>query len=294
MATTLMLPGHLLSMATQATAKALCSGDLKHIDTELNIYSEAGIDFQIRVLANLANKSGVTRELRPSGSSSPERLLKQAVNKARNPFLPFEPSMFVCDLGETHAVLLNKFNVVNNHLLIITKHFEDQRSALSKADLSYLSVAMQAFPALGFYNSGNEAGASQKHRHLQLLPTAELATNIPITPVVLKNTLHSVKYCLISSLKKNVDARTEQLWEFYSRSIEQLSLNGGEGFLKPYNLLVFEDWALIVPRSQESVKGISINSLGFAGLFLVKNNEEMRTLQQHGLLKALSAVAVTR
>ena len=285
-------PGSLLSMATQASERALRSGDLKHIDTELSIYTEADISFQIRVLSNLDKKTNAGKELEslPHG----EKLLQQAASIETNPFLPFEQQMFVCDLSESRAMLLNKFNVVNNHLLIITKHFEDQRSPLSKVDFYGLSVAMREFPALAFYNAGKEAGASQKHRHIQILPKAELGAEIPISPSVLNNTLFSFRYCLISGLQKDSEVRSEQLWKFYNRSIDELSLKRDDGFLKPYNLLVCGNWAIIIPRSKESANNISINSLGFAGLFLVKNQTQIADLQTHGVLKTLADVAVPK
>lgn len=38
-----------------------------------------------------------------------------------NPFLPPDPNMFVCDISPTHVCLLNKFNVVDYHILACTK-----------------------------------------------------------------------------------------------------------------------------------------------------------------------------
>ena len=34
--------------------------------------------------------------------------------------------MYVCDVGERHVCLLNKFNVVDRHILIVTKEYEEQ------------------------------------------------------------------------------------------------------------------------------------------------------------------------
>ena len=66
--------------------------------------------------------------------------------------------------------LLNKYNVVPHHLLIITRHFESQESALTQADFQALWTCLAEYDSLGFYNSGESAGASQPHKHLQTVP----------------------------------------------------------------------------------------------------------------------------
>jgi hypothetical protein len=51
-----------------------------------------------------------------------------------------------------------------------------------------------------------------------------------------------------------------------------------------YNLLFTREWMLIVPRKQEEFEKISVNSLGFAGALLVKNQQQMQLQQmQHGM-----------
>jgi len=59
-----------------------------------------------------------------------------------------------------------------------------------------------------------------------------------------------------------------------------------------YNLLATREWMLIVPRSQEDFQSISVNSLGFAGALLVKNESEMQILKQHGPMAILKEVAI--
>jgi ATP adenylyltransferase len=59
----------------------------------------------------------------------------------------------------------------------------------------------------------------------------------------------------------------------------------------PYNLLMTRRWILLVPRSQECFEGISINALGFAGAFLVKDEQQLATLRRFGPMAALHYVA---
>jgi ATP adenylyltransferase len=50
-------------------------------------------------------------------------------------------------------------------------------------------------------------------------------------------------------------------------------------------------WILVVPRHQEKYQSIGINSLGFAGALLVKNQEELQLVKEQTPLKILTAVA---
>ncbi|MGB5914181.1 MAG: phosphorylase, partial [Phormidesmis sp.] len=58
----------------------------------------------------------------------------------------------------------------------------------------------------------------------------------------------------------------------------------------PYNLLCTRQWMMLIPRSQEKYADISVNSLGFAGSLLVKNEEELAKLQEIGPMTLLEQV----
>eukprot|EP01103_Thecamoeba_quadrilineata_P016844 TRINITY_DN5766_c0_g1_i1.p1 TRINITY_DN5766_c0_g1~~TRINITY_DN5766_c0_g1_i1.p1 ORF type:complete len:285 (+),score=50.48 TRINITY_DN5766_c0_g1_i1:205-1059(+) len=97
---------------------------------------------------------------------------------AENPFRPYDKAMCVDSHSETdYVLLLNKFNVLNNHLLMISQKFETQTSHPSLRDISALlryfqRLSTQDSPGrlLGFYNRGLYSGASQPHKHFQLVP----------------------------------------------------------------------------------------------------------------------------
>ncbi len=48
-------------------------------------------------------------------------LLNRDAEARRDPFDPHEEALFVQDLGPDHKLLLNKFNVVAHHCLVVTK-----------------------------------------------------------------------------------------------------------------------------------------------------------------------------
>ena len=72
--------------------------------------------------------------------------------------------------------------------------------------------------------------------------------------------------------------------------LEALDLKG-DGHTAPYNLLITRQWMLMVPRSLEFFRGISLNALAFAGAFLVRDQLQLDLLKQHGPLAALAGVA---
>lgn len=54
--------------------------------------------------------------------------------KPVNPFLPYDDKLWVSHLSDTHTLLLNKFNVVEHHLLVVTRSFKSQLDSLQLSD----------------------------------------------------------------------------------------------------------------------------------------------------------------
>src|SRR5512139_3870429 len=169
-------PGTLGAAVTAVTERALAAGALLPIPTNFTFLEDGGVRFLVRVLANLARKD----------EERWRREREAAAGKPTNPFLPHEQALFVADVSSTHLALLNKYNVVDRHILIVTREFVDQRALLTPQDMEALWRCMAEYPSLGFYNGGAEAGASQSHKHLQLvpLPLAPEGPPVPIDPLL--------------------------------------------------------------------------------------------------------------
>ena len=97
---------------------------------------------------------------------------KATVSQAKdfNPFLPPEPELTVCSVDPHHYCVLNKFNVFNNHLLLITREYQPQMRRLDLDDMRALCALMEQREFLAFYNGGPLAGSSQRHKHMQVIP----------------------------------------------------------------------------------------------------------------------------
>lgn len=280
----------------EQTEYALQCGALQSIPTNYEFVSQGGVRFLVRILANLVRKDAT----KTSGKT----------DKDFNPFLPYEKDLFVADISETHVCLLNKFNVVEHHLLIVTRAFAEQESWLDLADFQAMWLALAEIDGLVFYNSGRLAGASQRHKHLQLvpLPFVDDGEEIPIAPL-LKTAKFEAGVGKIPDLPfvhgiakfdsawiNSPDLAAEMTLKCY------LNLQKAVGLLNDvekigdrpngaYNLLATREWMMIVPRSQEFFHGISINSLGFAGALLVRDEEQKKLLLETGPLNILTAVA---
>lgn len=287
-------PGMLWPKVIARTQHALECGALQPIPTESDFIEQDDIRFLVRMLANLARKAVANDQQEQQAKSG----------KDFNPFLPYDPDLFVADLSDTHVCLLNKYNVVDHHLLLITREFEEQETLLTERDFAALWLCLAEIDGLGFYNSGKMAGASQRHKHLQLVPLPLVPTGekIPIesalktatwTNGIGKSPTLPFRHALLwfdvppqQAAQTTLEAYYKLLTELnlYSRSDHQLQ--------GAYNLLITRQWMLMVPRKQEQFESIPVNSLGFAGTLFVRNQEQLERLKAMRPLRLLKEVAV--
>ncbi|XP_063901775.1 uncharacterized protein LOC135121387 [Zophobas morio] len=88
----------------------------------------------------------------------------------KNPFLPYDSELYICDLGNSHVCLLNKYSVVKNHILVVTKNYRHQSDSLTQDDIEAWKMGIKMLKGIGFFNCGPESGASQPHKHFQVIP----------------------------------------------------------------------------------------------------------------------------
>ncbi|MFB6259645.1 MAG: hypothetical protein ABEK42_02870, partial [Thiohalorhabdaceae bacterium] len=132
----------------QRTTQALETGALKPIPTECEVVPDAGVDFQVRIAPNLSEKIQEVREQQE----------REAAGESADPFAAPEPDLLVGNLSATHFGLLNKFPVLEHHLLLVTHAYEDQQAPLNEADFQAVHRALTEVDGLAFYNAGDTAG----------------------------------------------------------------------------------------------------------------------------------------
>jgi len=295
-------PGTLWNLVRTRSAEALRSGALQSLPTGFESVEEQGIRFLVRVLQSLERKRQAVGKPEESSSASPE---------TANPFLPPDPELFVTGVSDTHLALLNKFNVLDHHLLVVTRDFQEQESLLTPADFQALWTCMIEYHSLGFYNGGTVAGASQRHKHLQLvpLPLAPEGLAVPMEAALAAATTRAgpatspllpfVHAFYRFPPDRGADPReaARVCFDAYNLLLDATGLEPVKGTPQqrqsgPYNLLVTPKWLLLAPRSREHFDHISVNALGFAGALLVRRQQEVENLRRRGPLAVLRSVGI--
>ncbi|MCB1954920.1 MAG: phosphorylase [Rhodocyclaceae bacterium] len=270
----------ILTAADAALRRASASGALQAIRTSLDWVDEAGFRFPVRWVDALERK-------RKSGPPGP----------ASNPFLPWDPELEVAPAGPDHVVLLNKFPVMDRHLLVITRGFVSQDAPLGPSDFRAIAPLLAESGGLAFYNGGRTAGASQPHRHLQWIPSDDV-TRLPL--------LAEYEQCAHAAMASSprlpfchriancgglasADAMAQRFHASYLELCEQLGILGAGALPAAYNLLFTSDAMIVVPRARECVEEISLNALGFAGSLFVPRPEMIDRVRRRGPLALLAA-----
>lgn len=281
MAESYLLPGQLWPRLIAQSDHALKTGALQPIATDITTLGAGDVNFVVRILTQSHRKKITTQHQQ-----------RQKIN----PFLPHDPDLFVGYFSDTHLGLLNKFKVVDQHLLIVTRRFEEQQSPLTREDFSAAVQVLQEKEGLVFYNSGPKAGASQPHRHLQWIPfpLVENSQNFPLANHFIKAKNLPFKTA-IASLTPEIFTNSggEKIChQLYEELLEKSGLQTSSDKPQPYNLLMTREFLALIPRSRQSHQDIEVNALGFAGGLLVKNQQQLAMLKELGPWKLLQQVGL--
>ena len=276
------MTSELLRKATDIAAAATASGALVPLDTSLtHLIGEHGISFELRHLL----------------SATPKHL--RAAGPKPNPFRPWDRRLEVEQINDTHVVILNKFPVQAGHMLLITQAWQPQTGWLSIEDWRAVAKIDATTTGLWFFNSGPDAGASQPHRHLQLLPRRAgepICARQKWFQNCAEGRIHLVndplmRCCRVVPLRPNLTG--EQLHQIYLALAQDLGLGTPAQAARPrgaYNLLLSRDWMAMVRRRREGIRGFSVNALGFAGSLLSTEASDREWIERSGPEALLHAV----
>ncbi|KAG6903059.1 hypothetical protein C0995_006246 [Termitomyces sp. Mi166 len=167
-----------------------------------------------------------------------------------------------------------------------------------------------------FYNCGEHSGASQPRKHIQFIPVDD--GNLPIEVLARATNLEvQDKPFSLSTLPyaNHVFRFPSQLSSSTSDKIEQTLSSAFLSLLdlvvstvrhdpdypsgRPsYNVLITLEHIHLIPRKQdvytipETGSKVSVNALGFAGMLLVKSEEELEALKKESIGKVLGSVGL--
>jgi len=317
-----MSPAEILTKLGPCFEKAQTEGDLLFFPSTIVKHNDSGIEYEIRLCPALQNKPHLP---------TPHFTAQVGTPSEKKAFDPFEPpynaNLYVGELrdednAEDYVVLLNKYSVVAQHFLLVTKEFRSQASPLSPPDLvqTYLLLAAARkarHNLFAFYNCGDNSGASQAHKHVQFIPLEDedgppieyLARSVkletPDTPFALTKLAYA----------NHVFRFPDRLYTYSPEKLEPVLAQAFLALLdlvistirhdpeypagKPsYNVVITLEHMHLIPRRQEehvlaeTGDKLSVNALAFAGMMLVKSERELEAVKTEGVGKILRAVAL--
>ena len=262
------------SKALEISREAIEFGDLVPLETLKYKSNKLYCDFELRFL-----KSPIPKFLLEYGPK-------------RNPFIPWEPRLEIQRINNKHTLILNKYPVQLGHMLLITNSWTPQDGWLSIQDFEAIVNVDNDTSGLWFFNSSKEAGASQPHRHFQLLPRHFNQSICPryewfCSLLNNKNDKNSkISHCIsIKPRDKNTKSKADDLFLSYKSMLKDLKLGEIDSNSKPlksYNLLITREWISLITRRTDKTNGFSINALGFAGYFLGTKKSNVDVLIKYG------------
>jgi ATP adenylyltransferase len=269
----------LWDLVQRRAGEAHASGVMYRIESEPFLVPDAGADFVVRVATDYAAQAA-----------------RQPKSSPGNPFADPDPGLLVGDVSPTHVAILNKYHVIESHLLIVTRTYVDQDVLLDPADFEALARCFPSHaPAIAFYNGGRGSGASQPHKHLQVV-TLPLApwTDIPLAPLLGQA---PSRLPFRHAFAPTAVGDAASMHACYRALLERVGIHAvahadGERQSGPYNLLVTRDWMLLVPRSRDAFEGASINSLAYAGALFVREPHQLEAVRRKGPMTVLAEVAL--
>ena len=211
-----------------------------------------------------------------------------------NPFKPWDNNLEIDSIGKDHQLILNKYPIQLGHILLITNEWKEQNGWIDIEDWEAIKEVNKDTTGLWFFNSSPLAGASQPHRHFQLLRRDPLESSCPREKWILDFDNVNYKnqiFCKNIILKKfSKKLNEENIHEIYIDLLFKLGLGKPKIDKRPrypYNLIFTNNWMLLIKRKTDNLFGISLNALGFAGYLLVTEKSDIRYLKKNGPEKLL-------
>ncbi|KAM0436663.1 hypothetical protein ACHAPT_002372 [Fusarium lateritium] len=344
-----------------AFARALQHDAVTFYSTDVDVLNIGGTPFQVRFAAGLAKKpepiapvpgpaNAVEEEDNPYRVLHAEdyfidhikrqrqREAKRALMLEKDPFKNPPSLLRIGDFGYSHYLVLNKFAIVHEHFILATREFKDQDHLLERDDFAAIRACIDGYDCpdgedglFTFFNSGEFSGASQAHRHIQMIPIARMKDGLePGSPWTVVADRLGVKDALFGSIVaklpftvvvRNITGMDgDKLHAVYldmyhkacmveataTRYPKHDDVPQTEGAARiSYNLAMTKDTMVLLPRCNDKVRlmddlgeplgvELSVNGTVLAGTVLVKDSLAFETIRSHpeALQRALHHIGV--
>ena len=279
-----MLSESLWLLALKKTEQAIKKKSIIPFKTKLSILDQGKYKYELRTLIGKTKNQPNYKNL----NQGPKI----------NPFKPWDKDLEISNIKTNHILILNKYPVELGHMLLITKKWKPQNGWLDISDWNALVNVNIDTTGLWFFNNSELAGASQPHRHIQLLRRQTINLLFPRQMwfedyLVNKINKESKLYKNTIVIPLLEDNSPEELQEAYYKSCIEMNIGEPNNDLKPkygYNLLITNNWMALIRRSKECYQGFNINSLGFAGYFLITEGSNVPWLMNNNAESLLEGV----
>ncbi len=219
---------------------------------------------------------------------------KKIYGPRQNPFNPWEKILEIEKIGKNHQLILNKYPVQKGHILLITNTWKPQNGWLDINDWIAIQKVNNDTSGLWFFNSSPIAGASQPHRHIQLLRRSNGEVSCPrekwFIELELNNDYDTKLKKNIAVSKFNFLDNSSNIYNLYLDLTKKIGLGDPINDYKPkypYNILLTNSWMAVIRRKYDHIHGFSVNGLGFAGYLLVTEKSDKKYLRKNGPEKLL-------
>ncbi|KAK4208039.1 inositol phospholipid synthesis protein Scs3p [Rhypophila decipiens] len=323
------VPPNLPELVRTAFHNARTNGDLNYYPTQVALLHVNSVPVRLFVYLPLF--------IHPYMSTNPAPPSRQ--RPTFDPFDKPQPGLFIADLSPSHFLVLNKFAIVEEHFILATKEFKWQTDLLEEADLAAALGCIRAYHEFAlsqkdgkdeqkhdareeqqesgygelfvFFNCGEHSGASQPHRHLQLLPVERMRDGLENTDttgkrwnVLAESLLDGADVARRLPFKTfaeriHGDVSPKELYALYLKLYQRAcdavlgqkeaeEQAAGEAQIS-YNLAMTRDVLVVMPRlaegaeiktEEDAVVGkLALNGTVLAGTALVKSQGEWDTLR---------------
>lgn len=227
--------------------------------------------------------------------------------KSQNPFEQPEPELtIISEYGQKNEfkVIFNKFPVVAEHFMLVTREFVTQNSPLLPSDLVAIYSILQELHTscdgkqwFSFYNCGPQSGASQPHKHIQFM------TLPPDYTSYVDNVVDSSEAFVPNAMTKPLcdealpfshfiaklpdlgnDPEEVLAMTFVALLQRVMTVIKDNGYHEvSYNFCATTRYMMLIPRSHSHYENvIGINACGYMGLILSKSKNVTDTVKEVG------------
>ena len=212
----------------------------------------------------------------------------------QNPFYPWDKILEIDKIGNNHQLILNKYPVQKGHILLITNTWKPQDGWLDINDWEAIQKVNNDTSGLWFFNSSPMAGASQPHRHIQLLRRSNGEDSCPrekwfLDLEITNDNKSKLKQNIVVS-RFNFLENSSCIYNLYLELTKRIGLGdpiNDEKPRYPYNILITNNWIAIIRRRFDHLHGFSVNGLGFAGYLVITEKSDISYLKKFGPEKLL-------